>query len=425
MAAFLSIASVYPSLRHWQEVNRYTLAVIKCADTTCDTSKFTTDWQVGQSDYVVDTRTGYLLNVPEPSTSGIPEHFEPLDYSDISFIAKFREPSTYDAPDGEVWRLYSQQVSVDGRKFEIIVGYAEKAPWKMVDLPHSVIPTVDATLKREAGKIATALAGSKSGFQGRRKVPSANADGFEVVDAGTQQVLSWGPWLPIFLPKRISLPTSGHQFYVEEDELYVAQTDTDGRLLALSLVPVANLRWLGAIVAFAFLSTSLISAALSLRFLRTYFALMGVRVPRLEEALRSGEGQSIEFKRGLSRDEQKTGGVEEELLKSVAAFANTNDGVIFIGVDDSGHVKGLKLDYMQRDRLEQKIRQLVRNRIRPAPAIQVGFEDLRGLIVVGVTVPRGEAPAHMMGGVVYVRDGSSDIQAQPEDLLRLFTEYAS
>lgn len=86
---------------------------------------------------------------------------------------------------------------------------------------------------------------------------------------------------------------------------------------------------------------------------------------------------------------------------------------------------GLKLDYKQRDRLETKIRQLVRSRIRPAPAIQVGFEDIRRLTVASIMVSRGEAPAHMLGGVVYIRDGSSDIQAQPEDLLRLFTEYAA
>jgi len=374
---------------------------------------------------MVDTRTGYLLNVPEPSTSGIPEHFDPLDYSNVSFIAKFREPSTYESPDGEVWRLYSRQVNIDGRKLEIIVGYAEKVPWKMVELPYSVIPTVDATLKHEAAKIATALAGSRVGFLGRRNAPSANADGFEVVDADTQQVLNWGPWLPIFLPKGIYLPSPGRQFYVEEGDLYVVQTDTDGRLLAISLVPVVSLRWLAAIAAFAFLSTSLIAATLSLRFLRAYFALRGIKVPRLEEALRSGEGQNVEFKRGLSGDEQKAGSVEDELLKSVAAFANTNDGVIFIGVDNAGHVKGLKLDYTQRDRLEQKIRQLVRNRIRPTPPIQVGFEEIRELTVASITVSRGEAPAYMLSGVVYVRDGSSDIQAQPEDLLKLFTEYAS
>jgi len=74
----------------------------------------------------------------------------------------------------------------------------------------------------------------------------------------------------------------------------------------------------------------------------------------------SGEGQNVEFKRGISDDANRTGPVEDELLKSVAAFANTNDGVILIGIDDAGHVKGLALDFKQRDKLEQKIHQLIR-----------------------------------------------------------------
>ncbi len=68
------------------------------------------------------------------------------------------------------------------------------------------------------------------------------------------------------------------------------------------------------------------------RFLRNYFALTGIRVPTLEEACHLGEGQNVEFKRGLSEDEGKTSSVEDEWLKSIAAFANTNDDVIFLRV---------------------------------------------------------------------------------------------
>jgi predicted HTH transcriptional regulator len=50
-----------------------------------------------------------------------------------------------------------------------------------------------------------------------------------------------------------------------------------------------------------------------------------MQVPTLQEALRTGEGQRVEFKRGLSDDGTKTGSVNTELLKSIAAFANTND----------------------------------------------------------------------------------------------------
>jgi hypothetical protein len=316
LAAFLYVASVYPSLTHWQEINKGALAVIKCADSACDTTRFTTDWQLGQPDYVLDTQTRYFLNVPEPTTSGIPERFSPLDYSDVKFMARFRKATTYDAPDGEIWRLFSKQVSLANGRFEIIVGYAERAPWKMVELPDSLVPLVDNTLVHEVDKIAAALPTGKAILAGPRNAPSANADGFEVVDADTQQVLNWGPWLPIFLPKEVPLPSAGRQFYVENGDLYIVQTDTDGRLLATSLVLVGSLRWLGFVVAVTFVSTSLAARALSRRFLQRYFALMGVQVPTLAEALRSGEGQSVEFKRGLSTEETKISNAEDDILRS-------------------------------------------------------------------------------------------------------------
>ena len=152
--------------------------------------------------------------------------------------------------------------------------------------------------------------------------------------------------------------------------------------------------------------------------------MTGTRAPALEEALRTGEDQRVEFKRGLSGDENKAGSVEDELLKSIAAFANTNDGAIFIGIDDAGQVRGLGLGWSDRDRFERKIRQLVRSRIRPTPPFQITFDDVRGLTVAKITIARGEAPAYMIGGVIYLRYGSSDVQAQPEDIGRLVSEYA-
>ncbi len=137
-----------------------------------------------------------------------------------------------------------------------------------------------------------------------------------------------------------------------------------------------------------------------------------------------GERQNVEFKRGISPEDGKVSSVDEEILKSVVAFANTNDGVIFIGIDDFAQVKGLGLDSKAKDRLEGRIRQLVRTRIRPIPPIGIGFEDVRGLVVAKIVVARGESPIYMLGGVVYVRDGSHDVAAQPEQLTRLVLEHA-
>jgi len=87
-------------------------------------------------------------------------------------------------------------------------------------------------------------------------------------------------------------------------------------------------------------------------------------------------------------------------------------------------VKGLDLDSKQRDRLGRKIHQLARTCIMPTPPIQVGFEEMRGMIIVKISVARGEAPLYTLDGVVYLRQGSADVQAQPDHLTRLVTEFA-
>ena len=202
------------------------------------------------------------------------------------------------------------------------------------------------------------------------------------------------------------------------------QVDTNGRLIAVSLASLGDLRWLCVVVVAILSLSTLVARYLSRKFLRSYFLFSQTRVPTLEEALSQGEGTAVEFKRGLSDDEGRTGAAEEEFLKTVAAFANSGDGVIFIGIDDTAKVKGLDLDATRRDRLERKIGQLVRNRIRPRPPIQVTFQRVNDREVACVTVARGEALAYLLGAAIYRRHGSADIQAQPEDLAQLVAQYA-
>ena len=126
-----------------------------------------------------------------------------------------------------------------------------------------------------------------------------------------------------------------------------------------------------------------------------------------------------------SEDDSKSGSVEAKPLKSIAAFANTNDGVIFVGVDDRAKIRGLELNLTQGDQLDRKIRQLVHNRIKPSPPIEIAYEEVRGLVVAKISVARGETLAYLLGGAIYLRSGSSDVQAQPEDLQRLIAEFAT
>jgi hypothetical protein len=421
ITGFVYIASAYPSLRRSKQNNARAMLEITCAGENCDTHLFTTDWQSDQADYVIDTHSMYLIAFP-PSTEEDAEHFAPLDYFDTGFIEKFRQPTSYSTPDGEVWRLFSREAKVGNTNVEIYIGYAMSAPWKILETPPSLVGKVDARLKREADDLARNSTTPKSVPTGSRL--GLSSDGFVIVDANTKHIHLAGPWLPASLPSDVSLPAAGYRAYIRNNNLYLLETDRQGRLLAASLVSIGSLWWLAALCGVVFLGMSLLARALSRRYLRRYFALLGIQVPTLDEALRTGEGQRVEFKRGLSDDEAKTGSVNTELLKSIAAFANTNDGVILIGVDDAGHVKGLDVDFKQRDRLERKIHQLVRTRIKPTPPIQVAFEELRSMIIARISVARGEAPLYMMDGVVYLRQGSSDVQAQPEDLIGLVAEFA-
>jgi hypothetical protein len=197
LAALGFIATIYPSLRRSQRVHQHIFNEITCTDTTCDTSVFSTDWKAGSADYIIDSRTRYFIDVPNP-TEESPGLFAPLGYSDTSFIARFREPAWYETPDGEVWRLYSKESKVGDQKIEIIVGFAKTAPWKMVDTAEPDVNLVDATLRGEADKLAASRPNARTSR-------GAAVDGYQIVDASNQRVFDWGPWLPIFLPTNVSI----------------------------------------------------------------------------------------------------------------------------------------------------------------------------------------------------------------------------
>lgn len=178
------------------------------------------------------------------------------------------------------------------------MGYAVKSASKPFETPESLLSDVDIALKREADKIALRL--STPGGEVRES-RGFSVDGFQVVDADTSRVLEQGPWLPTFLPEGVPFPASGLTLYIYENSLYAAQTNTNGRLLATSFVDIGNLWWIAGSCVAGFFCVFFIARVLSRRFLRNYFAVTGIRVPNLEESLRSGEGQSVEFKRGKVR----------------------------------------------------------------------------------------------------------------------------
>jgi len=129
----------------------------------------------------------------------------------------------------------------------------------------------------------------------------------------------------------------------------------------------------------------------------------GVSPVSLEDMIREGESDELEFKSTLRWD-LKEGVVnkklEEVILKTVAAFANSQGGTLLIGVDDDGTILGLEHDYLSlgevdRDKFELHIRNLLNQQFGAGfvtSKVQVGFPEVEGKEVCQVEVSIAREP---------------------------------
>src|ERR1700693_3083897 len=136
----------------------------------------------------------------------------------------------------------------------------------------------------------------------------------------------------------------------------------------------------------------------------------------IEEALQTGENQVIEFKRGF---------IADSLAREIAAFANTNSGNIFLGVDDSGQVVGLsEADAHQRGELLRKLRDITSTKISPRVVTETAFLTYEGKLVLRIFVPRGDQPLYSVDNLFYVRQQNSAEKATPQQIVAIVSKHA-
>jgi len=416
-AIVFCVVGVYLPVGRLAEANAQTLQRIRCDVQTCDMSDINADPEFEAPDYILDRRTYFFFGTPTIDIPGFP-----LRYADPTFVHTFETPASFPSPDGESWRLYSAVRPVGSTSAAVMVGYAEKATWKM-DLPTNTA-AIDAALRLELDKIAGALRqeGGRIEFGGPAR-RSIAADGYVVLDLATNEVLYSGYSMPMYFPRSRALPGPGTSLYRHGRQLYAVRADSNDRLLVVNTDQVGDLLSLLVLAALILAGGFSVAYTFGTTFLRKYFVLTGSFAHSLADALRLGEGLTVEFKRGISFEVQNS---VDRVLETIAAFANTGDGTIFIGIEDNGNIHGLRPDdgAKGRDALAERIHQAVRHRIRPVPLIQVDFVEVESRTVCRLFVPRGEQPLYVIDGVIYVRDGASDIKAPPERVLKLIQEYA-
>lgn len=151
----------------------------------------------------------------------------------------------------------------------------------------------------------------------------------------------------------------------------------------------------------------------------------------IADLIKLGESATLEFKSTLQWDvtqNQVNKALRFSVLKTIAAFLNSEGGTLIIGVEDNGAVCGLGRDLrtvhrQSLDGFEQLLNNLISDRIGVefARFIKIRFEQLEGESVCAVDVEKAPEPAFMdglRGKEFFVRHGNTTRALNPEEMHR-------
>lgn len=128
----------------------------------------------------------------------------------------------------------------------------------------------------------------------------------------------------------------------------------------------------------------------------------------IQTLLTQGEGPRLEFKSTLQWDVKqgvKNEALRKNVLKTIAAFLNTEGGILVIGVEDDGRVYGLDADLSlvgnSRDRFAQTIANLLVENLGAAyaapPLVTARFEEVEGKTIYVLDVQPAPEPVFLKG----------------------------
>ncbi|WP_396216370.1 RNA-binding domain-containing protein [Gemmatimonas sp.] len=148
-----------------------------------------------------------------------------------------------------------------------------------------------------------------------------------------------------------------------------------------------------------------------------------------EELIKRGESKTLEFKStlrwNLKEDRQDVKVVTHAVLKTVAAFLNTEGGDLLIGVADDGKIVGVERDQLENDdKFMRHLAQVVRNGLgdRAGTCIDPKVQVVDGKTVCVVTCQRSPEPVYLKwkgmesapDGDFFVRSGPGTVKLPPE-----------
>jgi len=132
----------------------------------------------------------------------------------------------------------------------------------------------------------------------------------------------------------------------------------------------------------------------------------------IEEMIKKGESETVEFKQSLAE--------ASEIIETVCAFANTKGGTIIVGVNDKGEIKGVSIGKRTIEDLVLKIANSTEPRI--FPEVEIVEIRKKELIVIKVS-ERRDKPVFAFG-VAYKRVGKNNLKMDRDEILELLRKFA-
>ncbi len=144
---------------------------------------------------------------------------------------------------------------------------------------------------------------------------------------------------------------------------------------------------------------------------------MTFTIVTLKEQVAAGEDSIRQFKAKIDN--------ADSLAAEMAAFANANGGVIFIGVQDNGTISGL--NHQEVHAVNQLISNVASQHVRSPLVVQTQNILLEnGNVVIALTVPEGmDKPYFDRKGVIWLKTGSDKRRINSKEELRRLFQHTS
>lgn len=157
-------------------------------------------------------------------------------------------------------------------------------------------------------------------------------------------------------------------------------------------------------------------------------------VELVRELINKGEGKNIEFKKSMRWDYHQNKlnkDLEHEVIKTIAAFANTNSGHLLIGVSDNRDIVGLKKDYsilgkkQNADGFKLQLGNILNNYLGKDihSIIDAEILEIDGLEICFVKVGRSSKPVYVNDDQFFIRGVASTEQLRSKNMIEYIKDH--